>query len=65
MTGEIAEEARERRGDGVEPGDHQQTEDVEELLAGEPLALDLGGEEPADQVVAGIAGAAPLVEQAR
>ena len=46
VAGEVAEEARQRRGDGVEPGDHQQPEDVEEVLAGEALALHLGREEP-------------------
>ena len=39
-------------GHGVEPGEHEQERDVDDVLAGEPVPVDLGGEEPADQVVA-------------
>ena len=52
VLGEEAEHAVERRRDGVEPGDEEQEADVEDLLAGQPLAVDLGVEEAADEVVA-------------
>ena len=48
---EEAEHAVERRGDGVEPGDEEQEADVEDLFAGQALAVDLGVEEAADEVV--------------
>ena len=60
MLGEEREEARERVGDGVEPGDEEQEADVEDLVARELLAVDLGGDEQREDVVARLRGA--LVE---
>ena len=53
MLGALGEEgvhACERVADGVEAGDHHQVADVEDLLVGQLLAVDLVGEEPGDQV---------------
>src|SRR6478609_9643333 len=52
VAGQPVDHARQRRGDGVEAGEHEQERDVDDVLAREGLAVDLGGEEPADQVVA-------------
>ena len=49
---EEREEARQRVGHGVEPGDEEQEADVEDLLARELLAVDLGGVEAGEDVVA-------------
>ena len=57
---EEREEARERVGDGVEAGDEEQEADVEDLLAGEALAVDLGVEELGEDVVLRVGE--PLVE---
>ena len=62
MLGEVAEEAVERGRHGVEAGDEEQEADVEDVVAGELVAVDLGVEELAQEVVAGRRG--PLVEQA-
>ncbi|MFN8027024.1 MAG: hypothetical protein U0W40_11925 [Acidimicrobiia bacterium] len=51
MLREEREEAGERVGDGVETGDEEQEADVEDLLAGELLAVDLGREEVREDVV--------------
>ena len=58
VLGEVAEEAVERRRDRVEPGDEEQEADVEDLLVGEPVAVDLGVQEVAEEVV-------PLARPAR
>ena len=52
VLGEVAEEAVERRGDRVEPRDEEQEADVEDLFAGEPVAVDLDVQEVAEEVVA-------------
>ena len=54
------EEARQRIGHGVEPGDEEEVTDVEDLLARQLLAVDLGGVEAAEDVVARFGE--PLVE---
>ena len=51
VLGEEGEEARQRVGHGVEAGDEEQEADVEDLLAGQLLAVDLGGVEPGEDVV--------------
>ena len=45
----------------VEPGDQEQEADVEDVLAGESVTVDLGVEEVAEEVVAALV--APFVEQ--
>ena len=52
VLAEVAEEAVERRAHGVEPGDEEEEADVEDVVAGELVAVDLGVEEAAEQVVA-------------
>ena len=52
VLGEVAEHAVERRRHGVEAGDEEQEADVEDLLVREPLAVHLGVEEVAQEVVA-------------
>ncbi len=51
LLGEVTEEAVERRRDGVEAGDQEQEADVEDVLAAQPVAVDLGVEELAQQIV--------------
>ena len=60
VLGEEGEEARQRVGDGVEPGDEEQEADVEDLLPGELLAVDLGRVEAGEDVV--LRRGEPLVE---
>src|SRR5207249_608432 len=60
MGGEEGVEARQRVADGVEAGDQEQEADVEDLLAGQLVAVDLGGEEVAEDVLG--RAALPLVE---
>ena len=50
VLAQVAEEAVERRAHGVEAGDEEEEADVEDVLAGEAVAVDLGVEEPAQQV---------------
>ena len=45
VLGEVGEEAVERRGHGVEAGDEEQEADVEDVLARQAVAVDLGVEE--------------------
>ena len=52
VLGQEGEHAVEGGGDGVEPGDEEEEADVEDVLAAEPVALDLGVEEVREQVVA-------------
>ena len=52
VLGEVAEEAVERRGDRVEPRDEEQEANIEDLFAGEPVAVDIDVQEVADEVVA-------------
>ena len=47
------EHAVERGRDRVEPGDEEEEADVEDVLAGQAVALDLGVEEVRQQVVLG------------
>ena len=47
MRGEERVEAGERVAHRVETGDEEQEADVEDLVAGQLLAVDLGGEEAA------------------
>jgi hypothetical protein len=51
VLGQVGEHAVEGGGDGVEAGDEEQEADVEDLVAGQAHAVDLGGEELAEQVV--------------
>ena len=53
VLGQEGEHAVERGRDRVEPGDEEEEADVEDVLAGEPVALDLGVEEVREQVVPG------------
>ena len=62
VLGEVGEHAVERGGHRVEPGDEEQEADVEDLLAGQPVAVDLAVEEAAEDVVAPLGLA--LVEHA-
>ena len=62
MAGEPVDHARQRGGHGVEAGEHEQEGDVDDVFAGERLAVDLGGDEPADQVVARLAARFPAIE---
>ena len=54
VGGEVDEEALQRGAHRVEPRDQEEEADVEDLLAGEPLTLHLGDQEPADEVVTGL-----------
>ena len=54
--------ARQRRRDRVEAGEHEQERDVDDVLVREAVPVDLGGEEPADQVVLGFADRLAAVE---
>ena len=49
---EVAEEAVERRRHGVETGHQEEEADVEDLLVGEAVAVDLGVQDVAEEVVA-------------
>ena len=51
VLGQEREHAVERGRDGVEAGDEEQEADVQDVLAGEPVALHLGVEEVREQVV--------------
>ena len=51
VLGQEGEHAVERGRDRVEPGDEEEEADVEDVLAAEPVALDLGVEEVREQVV--------------
>ena len=51
VLGQEGEHAVERGGDRVEAGDQEEEADVEDVLAGEAVALDLGVEEVREQVV--------------
>ena len=51
VLGQEGEHAVEGGRDGVEPGDEEQEADVENVLAGETVALDFGVEEVGEQVV--------------
>jgi hypothetical protein len=62
MLGQVAEEAVERRRDRVEAGDQEQEADVEHVLPGEAVAVDLDVQEVAEEVVSRLALARPLVE---
>ena len=62
VPGQPVDDARQRRGHGVEPGEHEQERDVDDVFAGERLAVDLGGDEPADEVVTGLAARLAPVE---
>jgi len=55
MLRQVGEDAVERGGDRVEPGDQEEEADVEDLLVGEAVALLLRSEEVAEQVVTEIA----------
>ena len=54
VLGQEGEHAVEGGGDRVEPGDEEEEADVEDVLAGEPVALDLGVEEVRQEVVASL-----------
>ena len=62
MTRQPVDDARQRRGDGVESGQHEEERDVDDVLARERLAVDLGGDEPADEVVTRFAARLAPVE---
>ena len=55
---QVAEDAVEGVGHGVEPGDDEEEADVEDLLVGERHPVDLGPHDPGQQVLGG--GPAPL-----
>src|SRR4051794_34418890 len=57
VLGQVAEEAVEGCRHGVEAGDDQLEADIDDLVLGEAVAVDLGVEELADEVVAPDAGA--------
>ena len=57
-----ANDARERRGNGVEAGNHEQIDDVEDVLPGQAVAVDLRLEEPGDQIVARVVECLTTIE---
>ena len=52
VLGEVAEKAVKRGGYGVQPGDEEQKADVEDLVTGKAVPVDLGFKKPAQQVIA-------------
>ena len=62
MARQPVDHARERCRDGVEAGEHEEERDVDDVFARESLAVDLRGDEPADEVVARHPARLPAVE---
>ena len=62
VAGEPVDHARQRRRHGVEAGEHEQERDVDDVFVREAVPVDLGGEEPADQVVPRLAGCVAALE---
>ncbi len=57
MLGQVGEHALEAVGHRVETGDEEEEADADHLVFGQPLPVDLGGDEHGQQVVGGLAPA--------
>ena len=50
LLGQVGEHAVERVGHRVEAGDHEQEADVQDLVVGELLPVELGGHDPPEEI---------------